>query len=114
MVVDSHLVHFGFWDTANREGQEPRLRPLCYPQTDVFLITFQLDSSESLNQVKTDWFPELQRHAPGVPLVLVGTVGETPIRNVESKQAIGVCKSIGASAYVCTFSPATDSQRSAM
>ena len=56
-------------------GQEDydRLRPLSYPQTDVFLICFSIISPSSYENVKNKWYPEIQHHAPGVPFILVGT-----------------------------------------
>merc|ERR1719160_410204 len=50
-----------------------RLRPLSYPQTDVFLVAFSLISRPSFENVKAKWFPELKHHSPGVPMILVGT-----------------------------------------
>jgi len=37
MQVDTIQVSLGLWDTAGQEDYD-RLRPLSYPQTDVFLI----------------------------------------------------------------------------
>lgn len=56
-------------------GQEDydRLRPLSYPQTDVFLVAFSLISRASFENVKAKWYPELKHHCPGVPMILVGT-----------------------------------------
>jgi len=56
-------------------GQEDydRLRPLSYPQTDVFLVAFSLISRASFDNVKAKWYPELKHHCPGVPIILVGT-----------------------------------------
>merc|ERR1711970_422461 len=50
-----------------------RLRPLSYPQTDVFLVAFSIISPHSFDNVKSKWWPEIQHHAPGVPIILVGT-----------------------------------------
>ena len=49
------------------------MRPLSYPQTDVFLICFSIISPSSFENVKNKWFPEIQHHAPGVQFILVGT-----------------------------------------
>lgn len=59
-------------DTAGQEDYD-RLRPLSYPQTDVFLVCFSIISPYSFDNVKSKWYPEIQHHAPGVPLILVGT-----------------------------------------
>merc|ERR1712048_918357 len=65
-------INLGLWDTAGQEDYD-RLRPLSYPQTDVFLVCFSVISSASFENVKTKWVPEIQHHAPGVPILLVGT-----------------------------------------
>merc|ERR1712228_344655 len=65
-----------------------RLRPLSYPQTDVFLIAFSIISPNSFENVKSKWWPEIQHHAPGVPLILVGT--KSDLRNDQSMiQSLG-------------------------
>jgi small GTP-binding protein len=56
-------------------GQEDydRLRPLSYPQTDVFLVCFSVTSPASFENVKEKWFAEVHHHCPGVPCLIVGT-----------------------------------------
>ena len=60
---------------ARDPGQEDydRLRPLSYPQTDVFLVCFSVTSPASFENVKEKWFPEVHHHCPGVPCLIVGT-----------------------------------------
>lgn len=41
----------GLFDTAGQEDYD-RLRPLSYPQTDVFLICFSVNSPASFENVK--------------------------------------------------------------
>merc|ERR1712173_121673 len=65
-------------DTAGQEDYD-RLRPLSYPQTDVFLVAFSIISPHSFDNVKSKWWPEIQHHAPGVPIVLIGT--KSDLRN---------------------------------
>jgi small GTP-binding protein len=72
VMVDSRQYTLGLWDTAGQEDYD-RLRPLSYPGTDIFLITFSITSPNSLENVKTKWVPELQQHSPGTPFILVGT-----------------------------------------
>ena len=49
------------------------LRPLCYPGTNIFLLCFSVVSPTSFNNIVEKWVPEIRRHAPGSPLMLVGT-----------------------------------------
>lgn len=48
----------GLFDTAGQEDYD-RLRPLSYPQTDVFLVCFSVTSPASFENVKEKWFPEV-------------------------------------------------------
>jgi len=75
VMVDGKPYMLGLWDTAGQEDYD-RLRPLSYPQTDVFLICFSIISPQSYENVKSKWWPELQQHAPGVPILLCGTKGD--------------------------------------
>jgi len=72
VMVDGKPINLGLWDTAGQEDYD-RLRPLSYPQTDVFLVCFSVIAQSSFENVKTKWVPEIQHHAPNVPIVLVGT-----------------------------------------
>jgi small GTP-binding protein len=72
VMVDGKPVNLGLWDTAGQEDYD-RLRPLSYPQTDVFLVAYSIISPHSFDNVKSKWWPEIQHHAPGVPIILVGT-----------------------------------------
>ncbi|TIB78836.1 hypothetical protein E3Q23_00649 [Wallemia mellicola] len=72
VIVDGDPITLGLWDTAGQEDYD-RLRPLSYPQTDVFLIAFSIASPTSLENVKYKWVPELKHHAPNVPIILVAT-----------------------------------------
>ncbi|KAF7341489.1 Small GTPase rac1p [Mycena venus] len=72
VMVDGKTISLGLWDTAGQEDYD-RLRPLSYPQTDVFLMCFSLVDPPSYENVRTRWYPEIAHHAPSTPVVLVGT-----------------------------------------
>lgn len=56
-------------------GQEDydRLRPLSYANANVFVLCFSVGSRASWENVRDKWAPELRRHAPHTPILLVGT-----------------------------------------
>lgn len=92
------------------EGQEDydRLRPLSYPQTDLFIIAFSTVSKSGLKDVTNRWYPEVSHHCPGVPILLVGTKidlrdGGVPLPAsvvpVSQDEALKVVTEIGAIGY---------------
>lgn len=72
VMVDGKPINLGLWDTAGQEDYD-RLRPLSYPQTDVFLICFSIISPASYENVRAKWYPEVSHHCPNTPSILVGT-----------------------------------------
>ena len=54
VMVDGRPINLGLWDTAGQEDYD-RLRPLSYPQTDVFLVAFSLTCRWSFASVKAKW-----------------------------------------------------------
>ncbi|XP_070498357.1 ras-related protein Rac1-like [Chironomus tepperi] len=109
MKYHDQTVHLLLWDTAGHEDYE-RIRPIAYPQTDVFLICFSLISQDSFDHVKSKWLPEIRHHCPHTPIILVGTkldlrsdkrrkkdIKEHPITY---PQGCGLAKKIGALKYM--------------
>jgi|ERR1712080_261775 len=72
VMVDGKLIYLRLWDTAGEEDYD-RLRPLSYPETDVFLVCFSLASPDSYENICTKWYPEVSHHCPYTPIILVGT-----------------------------------------
>jgi small GTP-binding protein len=71
--VSDEPYTLGLFDTAGQEDYD-RLRPLSYPQTDVFLICFNVTSPPSFENVKEKWFPEVRHHCPATSCIIVGTM----------------------------------------
>ena len=46
---------------------------MAYPDTDVILICFSVVRSDSMENIKTKWMPELNKYLPDALIVLVGT-----------------------------------------
>jgi len=71
ITVDGKSIDVGLWDTAGQEDYD-RLRPLSYPQTDIFLVCFSVVSPASFQNLDR-WFAEINHHCPGTPAMIVGT-----------------------------------------
>ena len=111
-MVDGKPINLGLWDTAGQEDYD-RLRPLSYPQTDVFLICFSLVSPPSFENVRTKWYPEISHHAPRTPIILVGTkldlredrdtiekLRERRMAPITYSQGLNMAKEIGSVKYL--------------
>ncbi|KAL6445183.1 hypothetical protein ACFW04_002220 [Cataglyphis niger] len=72
VMIGGDPYTLGLFDTAGQEDYD-RLRPLSYPQTDVFLVCFSVVSPSSFENVKEKWVPEITHHCQRTPFLLVGT-----------------------------------------
>ncbi|CAF1036063.1 unnamed protein product [Adineta steineri] len=112
IIVDNEPVNLGLWDTAGQEDYD-RLRPLSYPQTDVFLICYSVVNPVSFENVRAKWSPEIKHNSPDTPIVLVGTKidllnDKQTIKNllnrkltpVITQKGLIMAEEIGATAYV--------------
>lgn len=72
LVVEGQPVEMGLWDTAGSDEYSD-MRVMSYPDTNVFLICFDLTSRESYNNVKTKWRPEIDAFSKDIPVLIVGT-----------------------------------------
>ena len=71
VMVDDIAINLQLWDTAGQDDYK-KLRPLSYPETDVFIICFSLVSPTSYENVEYIWVPELKENCPDTPYILVG------------------------------------------
>ena len=112
VMVEGKPINLGLWDTAGQEDYD-RLRPLSYPQTDVFLACFSIISPASFENVKAKWYPEINHHCPNVPIILVGTkidlredketinrLAEKKLAPVSHQQGMQLAKEIKAIKYL--------------
>lgn len=72
ITVKSKIISLNLWDTAGQEAYD-RLRTISYPQTNVFIMCFSVSNPTSYANIKLKWYPEVSKHCPNVPIVLVGT-----------------------------------------
>ena len=72
LTVDGESINLGLWDTAGQEDYE-QLRPLSYPNTDLFLLCFSVISRSSFNNISTKWLPEIKHYEPKCKMMVVGT-----------------------------------------
>jgi len=72
VMIGGEPYTLGLFDTAGQEDYD-RLRPLSYPQTDVFLVCYSVVSPSSFENVKEKWVPEISHHCQKTPFLLVGT-----------------------------------------
>ena len=112
VLIDGVLCSIGMWDTAGQTDYD-RLRPLAYPQTDVFLTCFSLVSPASFESIRAKWFPEISHHCPKTPIVLVGLkldlrddketverLRERKLAPITYEQGMQMANKIGAFKYV--------------
>ncbi|KAK0107441.1 Rho GTPase [Cadophora gregata f. sp. sojae] len=71
VMIGDEPYTLGIFDTTGQESYE-RLRPLSYPQTDVFMIVISTSNRSHYKSARDTWAPELKLHCPGVPFLLVG------------------------------------------
>lgn len=99
-----------------------RLRPLSYPQTDVFMVCYAVNSRPSFENVKAKWMPEISEfffhfkdfsqfkntfsghHAAGVPVLLLGMKldlrnGDTARPCISTEEGRGLAAEIGAQVH---------------
>ena len=50
-----------------------KMRKIAYKKTDVIVLCYSADNSDSLQRIIDYWVPEIQCHAPKVPFILVAT-----------------------------------------
>eukprot|EP01027_Heterolobosea_sp_BB2_P006144 GEZU01009324.1.p1 GENE.GEZU01009324.1~~GEZU01009324.1.p1 ORF type:complete len:241 (+),score=34.30 GEZU01009324.1:133-855(+) len=115
VMFQGKTVCIGLWDTAGKEDYD-RLRPLSYPNTDVFLLCFSVVNPASFDNVAAKWIHELRIHCvPKAAIILVGCKSDLrddpeilqglrrrSLEPVPQEQAEALAVKLGCSAYVET------------
>ncbi|KAL3987121.1 peptide-methionine (R)-S-oxide reductase [Sarotherodon galilaeus] len=115
VMVDGKPVNLGLWDTAGQEDYD-RLRPLSYPETNVFLICFSLVMPASYENVRhkvSSRHHVVTHHCPNTPIILVGTkldlrddkdtlekLKKNKISPITYSQGLALSKEIGSVKYL--------------
>ncbi|KAK9426614.1 putative P-loop containing nucleoside triphosphate hydrolase protein [Seiridium unicorne] len=105
---ESRTLHLGLFDTAGQEGY-PKLRPLTYAETDVFVVCIAADVSMERFKasVEDEWVAEIRRFCPGVPFAVASIhndwddADDIPgaLLSIDPEQRINLAREIGAFGY---------------
>ncbi|SCU96602.1 LAME_0F16798g1_1 [Lachancea meyersii CBS 8951] len=82
--MEHQVYRLNLWDTAGQEEYD-RLRPLSYPQTDIFLLCFSVNEPNSFENVRDKWFPEIRHNTNYENMELFRSCGKYPILLVGTK-----------------------------
>ncbi|XP_063721067.1 ras-related C3 botulinum toxin substrate 1-like [Symsagittifera roscoffensis] len=66
LTIEGETYSLELWDTAGQEDYDT-LRPLSYPNTDVFILCFSVTSVSSCKNIYSKWMPELKSFYPQCP-----------------------------------------------
>lgn len=81
---EQQVFKLNLWDTAGQEEYD-RLRPLSYPQTDIFIICFSVNEPNSFQNVLDKWFPEIKHNTNFENMELFHQCGKYPVLLVGTK-----------------------------
>ncbi|KAG8143710.1 hypothetical protein E2320_000915 [Naja naja] len=70
--VDGVPIRLQLCDTAGQDEFDA-LWQACCPKADVCLLCFSVVAPTSFRNIVDKWYPEVRRHCPSAPVLLVGT-----------------------------------------
>ena len=85
IYVDGEYYQMSFWDTFSHKDWD-RLRPLSYPQTDIFLLCIDISNIKHYDEITEKWLPEIQHHMPATPIIIVGC--KSDLRGMDYKYTV--------------------------
>jgi small GTP-binding protein len=92
-MFNNQVVYLNLFYTSSLDDFS-ELRPLSYPETDLFLICFSLINPNSFENVK-NWFNEIKNYNKKVPIILIGTkIDKREDENI-LKKITPISKSLG-------------------
>ncbi|KFM82608.1 Ras-related protein ced-10, partial [Stegodyphus mimosarum] len=89
-----HPVLLAMWDRVYNQKEDDLIRSLQYDQTDIFLLCFSVTDRTSFLNATTLWKPEIQKHCPKSPCILVGLKKDLRCSRAFNRQEV-VTKSMG-------------------
>ncbi|XP_035231554.1 ras-related C3 botulinum toxin substrate 1-like [Stegodyphus dumicola] len=89
-----HPVLLTMWDRVYNQKEDDLIRSLQYDQTDIFLLCFSVTDRTSFLNATTLWKPEIQKHCPKSPCILVGLKKDLRCSRSFSRHEV-VTKSMG-------------------
>ena len=109
LEIEGNKVSLELWDTAGQEEYD-RVRPLSYPNTDVFLVCFSINNRSSFNNVRDKWMVELHAQPSldfsKTKVLLVGTKSDLRDDGADADDLVSaeegefLADQIGANKYV--------------
>eukprot|EP01083_Nonionella_stella_P061403 160016_1 len=105
--LESVDYHVSFFDTNG--DYEDKLRPLTYPETDIYFVCFDLTNALSFEQIKEFWVPEITHYTPTTPFLFVGAKTDlrdplTAPKSITDQQAHWLARECHAAGYVAVSS----------
>ncbi|WKY10165.1 hypothetical protein Q1695_002483 [Nippostrongylus brasiliensis] len=103
--VDKKPIRLQLCDTAGQSSFDS-LRPLSYPDADVFVVVYSVVDPQSFTEISAHWLPEINRGNPVAQVLLVGT--QVDLRWQTSKDTVSTAKGrqlasqIGAEFFECS------------
>ena len=102
LTVDGKSVSLQLWDTAGEDYA--KLRPMSYPDTNVFLLAFAVNSRTSLDNITNIWYTEVHNAVPSAQIILVGMKSDLREKAgedcVSSEEIQRICNKIKAVKYI--------------
>uniref|UniRef100_A0AC35GN55 Rho GTPase n=1 Tax=Panagrolaimus sp. PS1159 TaxID=55785 RepID=A0AC35GN55_9BILA len=78
-------------DTAGEEDFN-QLRPLSYPDADVFIVCYSVERPDSVKRIREKWIPEIRHYCPTAPILIVGNkkdIREESNRKISHDSGLG-------------------------
>ncbi|XP_064402043.1 rho-related protein racA-like [Halichondria panicea] len=105
IMVDGKPVRVAPWDTVGGEDYD-RLRPISYPDTNIFLVAFSIKYPTLFANIKERWIPEVRHFCPNIPVLLLGLQCDLRGQEVNGdytevpcEDALQLAKDLGAVGY---------------